>query len=104
MKKLRSLTMLAFLSRAAFSAEPPQPQFRAATLDDKVEIGYGVAIADVDGDRRPDILLADKKQFVWYRNPGGDLGTAPWQKFLLAENLTAKDDVCIAAQDIDGDG
>jgi hypothetical protein len=29
-----------------------------------------VAVADVDGDKAPDILLADKKQFAWYRNPG----------------------------------
>jgi hypothetical protein len=69
-----------------------------------VQIGYGLAIADVDGDGRSDILLADKKQFVWYRNPGGEVLSASWPKFVLAENLTAKDDVCIAAKDIDGDG
>jgi hypothetical protein len=61
---------------------------------------------DVDGDKQPDVLLADKKQFVWYRNPGsakaGD--AAAWTKFILAENLTKNDNVCIAAQDIDGDG
>ncbi len=90
----------------AFAAEPPVPQFRAVTLDDKIQIGYGLAIADVDGDGAPDILLADKKQFVWYRNPGkakaGD--PAAWTKHILAENLTEKDNVCIAAQDLDGDG
>lgn len=100
-----SLTTAAlFVLAAGAVAEPPQPKFRAITIDPKVQIGYGVAIADVDGDKYPDILLADKKQFVWYRNPGPEKIDGPWERFLLAENLTPKDNVCIAAQDIDGDG
>ena len=78
-------------------AEPPEPKFRHQTIDDKIEIGYGVAAADVDGDGKTDILLADKRQFVWYRNP-------TWEKFVIAENLTKRDNVCLAAQDLDGDG
>lgn len=77
--------------------EGKTPAFRAQTIDDKIEIGYGLAIADVDGDGKPDILLADKKQFVWYQNP-------TWTKHVIAENLTEHDNVCIAARDIDGDG
>jgi hypothetical protein len=73
------------------------PRFRAVEIDSHIEIGYGVTVADVDGDGKPDILLVDKKQIVWYRNP-------TWQKFVLAENLTSQDNVCIAAADIDGDG
>ncbi|QNF31419.1 VCBS repeat-containing protein [Adhaeribacter swui] len=76
---------------------PPTPRFEAQTIDPAISIGYGLAIGDVDGDRKPDILLADQKQFVWYRN--GD-----WKRFVLAENLTERDNVCIAAQDLDGDG
>jgi hypothetical protein len=75
----------------------PQPIFEAQTIDDKISIGYGVALGDVDGDSKPDILLADKNQFVWYRN--GD-----WKKFVMIENLTVHDNVCIAARDITGDG
>jgi hypothetical protein len=77
--------------------EAPIPAFREQTIDANISIGYGLAIGDVDGDGRPDILLADKKQFVWYRN--GD-----WKRFVMVENLTAFDNVCIAARDIDGDG
>lgn len=81
----------------SFLVQQSPPRFHEHVLDTNVCIGYGLAIGDVDGDGKPDILLADKKQFVWYRN--GD-----WQRFVMAENLTEHDNVCIAARDIDGDG
>ena len=90
-------SILLLLSLASYSAAEKPPSFKAETIDDKVEIGYGTAIGDVDGDGKPDILLADKKQFVWYQNP-------TWKKHLIAENLTKQDNVCIAARDINGDG
>src|SRR6476660_1632019 len=92
------LTTILFFSM--FFSPPdkgPIPRFEAQTIDDKISIGYGLAIGEVDGDGKPDILLADKKQFVWYRN--GD-----WKRFVMVENLTAFDNVCIAALDINGDG
>jgi hypothetical protein len=95
MKTITSLLLLG--ACASFAAEIPEPKFRAVTIDDKIQIGYGVTTADVDGDGKPDVVLADAKQFVWYRNP-------TWEKFVLAENLTKQDNVCIAARDIDGDG
>lgn len=75
----------------------PDPKFEAQVIDNAVGLGYGLAIGDVDGDGKADILMADKKQFVWYRN--GD-----WKRFVMVENLTESDNVCIAARDIDGDG
>lgn len=81
---------------AASAAELPALRVRAQTIDSAIQIGYGLAIADVDGDGKDDVLLADAKQIVWYRAPG-------WEKFVIAENLTPKDHVCIAARDLDGD-
>lgn len=89
--------LLCGLSIFCRAAELPALKVRAQTIDPAIQIGYGMAIADVDGDRKDDILLADAKQIVWYRNPG-------WQKFIMAEQLTARDHVCIAARDLDGDG
>src|SRR5712672_3904602 len=79
------------------AAALPTPKFRMVEIDSKIEIGYAVTVADVDGDKKPDILVVDKKQIVWYRNP-------TWEKFVIAENLTKLDNVCIAAADLDGDG
>ncbi|MBI4660525.1 MAG: VCBS repeat-containing protein [Verrucomicrobia bacterium] len=90
------LGLLSTLQCAA-APEPGIPNFRAVEIDTKVQIGYGLAIADVDGDKKPDILLADKNLIVWYQNPS-------WQKHVIAEKLTARDHVCIAAADADGDG
>lgn len=75
---------------------PPAPNFEAVTID-SIQIGYGLAIGHVDGDEKPDILLADKKQFAWYQN-----GT--WERHVMVDNLTARDNVAIAAEDINGDG
>lgn len=90
-------TFFVFLVFQWFITTSDSPKFEAQVIDSNVSIGYGLAIGDVDGDRKPDILMADKKQFVWYRN--GD-----WKRFVMVENLTESDNVCIAARDIDGDG
>lgn len=96
MKLPRALGLVFFFASLS-QTHAGAPAFRAQDVDTQIEIGYGLAIADVQGDGKPDILLADKKQFVWYEAPS-------WTKHVLAENLTEKDNVCIAARDIDGDG
>lgn len=79
------LTLLALLSaNSAFAAD-----FNPETIDDKIEIGYGLSIGDVDGDMKPDILIADKREIRWYSNP-------TWESHVIAKNLTLRDNVCIA--------
>ncbi len=85
------------LTGSPASAVAPEPVFRAETIDSEVQIGYGIAIADVNGDGKPDILLADQHTVQWYENP-------TWKKHVMVENVTERDNVCIAARDIDGDG
>ena len=95
---MKTAFALGFLLGCSFlAAEEKAPAFREQTIDDKIEIGYAVTVTDVDGDGKPDILVVDKKQIVWYHNPD-------WAKHVIAENLTEHDNVCIAARDIDGSG
>ncbi len=73
------------------------PHFSAETIDDGIGNGHGLAIGDVDGDGKPDILLTDRSQLIWYRN--GD-----WKRFVMMDHMEECDHVSIAARDIDGDG
>ncbi len=86
-------------SETTRSADMPFP---AETIDARVEIGYGIAIGDVDGNGRPDIVLADKSDIVWYENPGSRQTT--WPRHVMAHQLTQNDHVCVAARDLDNDG
>jgi hypothetical protein len=93
-----TLMAVAFLSTGyPVAAVVPEPVFRAETIDSEVQIGYGIAVADVNGDGKPDILLADQHTVQWYENP-------TWKKHVMVANVTERDNVCIAARDIDGDG
>ncbi|RYD29815.1 MAG: hypothetical protein EOP86_21040 [Verrucomicrobiaceae bacterium] len=78
-------------------AAPPPAVFEPQVIDSAISIGYGLAIGDVDGDGKPDILLADAREIVWYQNPS-------WKKHVLARELTKLDHVCLDAADLDGDG
>jgi hypothetical protein len=82
---------------AAIAADERLPVFQPVNVDTNIAIGYGVAVADMDGDKMPDIVLADKNHIVWYKNPG-------WERHVIAERLTELDHVCIAVMDLDGDG
>lgn len=93
---LLAVTALWFPAPATLAADPPEFRWRAVEID-RIDIGYGLQLADVDGDGLDDILLADQKTVQWYRNPG-------WEKHVIARDLTVRDNVCIAARDIDGDG
>jgi len=74
----------------------PEAVFEAQVIDDKITVGYGLAVADVDGDGKMDILLADSDRTVAYRGPD-------WKTRELTGKLTPKDHVCICAKDLDGD-
>jgi len=60
-------------------------------------VGYAVLTADVNKDGKPDIIAINPTQAVWFENPS-------WTKHVVMDGATKKDNVCIAAHDIDGDG
>ncbi len=95
--KLPFTFVLFFSLVAMVCGEPiPKSKWRAVEID-RIEIGYGLQMADVNGDGKTDIVLADKNTIQWYENPD-------WTKHIIAKGLTERDNVCITARDIDGDG
>lgn len=95
--KTTSTLLCTVLFACALEAAEVSSRFKHQTIDDKIAIGYGLAIADVNGNGKPDILLVDKEEVVWYENPS-------WKKHVMTGKLTERDNVCITAMDIDGDG
>jgi len=95
---MRNSTVIGLLLAGfVFAAPGAELKFKPVEIDKAIEIGYGIAAADVNGDKKIDLVLVDKAQVVWYENPS-------WKKHVIAEKLTARDHVCVAAADIDGDG
>ncbi|MEE2887171.1 MAG: SMP-30/gluconolactonase/LRE family protein [Planctomycetota bacterium] len=73
------------------------PRFEVVDVDSKIGVGYGLAVTEMNGDGKPDIVLVDRQVIQWYENPG-------WKKHSIVARLTPRDHVCLAARDIDGDG
>ena len=72
-------------------------QFRAEQIATDFGIGYAVALGDVNGDGRTDILAINATDLVWFEAPG-------FQKHVILTGVTPRDNVCLAPHDIDRDG
>jgi hypothetical protein len=98
MRRWQVLAILASLVGGVQAADPPGfPRFKTEEIDTSLKIGYAVILEDLNGDGKPDIVVADKHQVVWYENP-------TWKKRIILDGKTKPDNVCICALDITGDG
>jgi hypothetical protein len=94
---LFSASVVAGLSLTA-AAPAAVPEFEHRVIDTHAgEIVYAVTHADVDGDGKQDIVAVTENAVLWYAAPD-------WTKHVVIQDQTARDNVCIAAHDIDGDG
>ncbi len=78
----------------------PLPTFRVQEIEKSLKVGYGVVVANVNADDKPDIVVADAGRVLWYENPS-------WERHTIIENDKAgikTDNVCLDVYDIDGDG
>src|SRR3954454_23736063 len=89
---------LALVGLLAQAGAAEFPTFRAQEIDPHVgNVCYAVTVADVDADGRPDVVAVTEDAVVWFANPG-------WQKHTIIKDATQRDNVCLQASDIDGDG
>ena len=94
---MRILPVLAVFLAASPSFAADFPKFKTQEIDSGLKIGYAVITTDINGDKKPDIVVVDQHKVVWYENP-------TWKKRVILDGKTKPDNVCIAAVDIDGDG
>ena len=71
--------------------------FRTQEIDKEYGVIYAIQVADINGDKLPDIVAVHNTQVAWYQNP-------TWQKHVIADKVTPKDNVAMAIYDINGDG
>jgi hypothetical protein len=90
---MRSIVTLLLL----VSAVRGEIRFREQEIQRGFGVGYAVLDADINGDGKTDIVAINPTQAVWFENPS-------WEKHVIMDGATKRDNVCIAAHDIDGDG
>ena len=66
-------------------------------IDDNFPGAYQVEVADVNGDRRPDVIAVGGNTCAWYENP-------TWKKRIVSTGKQTPGIISSATADLDGDG
>src|SRR3954467_4101237 len=78
-------------------AAKPLPRFERVVIDGDFPGGYQVEVADVNGDRKPDIVALGGGTCAWYENP-------TWRKRIVTSGKQTPGIISSATADLDGDG
>ena len=88
------------LAAALAIQAPPAPtplRFERIVIDADFPGGYQVEVADVNGDKKPDIVALGGSTLAWYENP-------TWKKRVVSTSKQTPDIISSATADLDGDG
>lgn len=83
------------LMAPARGEEPSFPAFRVQEIDHTLTVGYATLLVDLNGDRKPDILIADSRRVIWFENP-------KWTMHMMLAAQTRPDNVALAPVDVGG--
>jgi hypothetical protein len=97
MRNYLALLAMTLLFGQIRAEEPNFPKFKMQEIATDLKVGYAVIVADINEDKKPDIVVVDKHRIIWYENP-------TWKVHTILTGTTKPDNVCIAALDIDADG
>ena len=75
----------------------PAPRFERIVIDADFPGGYQVEVADVNGDRKPDVVGVGGGTCAWYENPS-------WRKRVITGPKQTPGIISSATADLDGDG
>jgi hypothetical protein len=92
---LVGIVLLLILPASSGAAAPLE--FERIVIDGNFPGGYQVEVADVNGDKKPDIIALGGSTIAWYENPS-------WTKRVIATGSTTHDIISSATADLDGDG
>ena len=74
-----------------------ETRFDRVVIDNNFPDGYQVEVADVNGDRKPDIIALGGSTCAWYENP-------TWKKRIVTAGKQTPGIISSATADLDGDG
>ncbi|HKI20545.1 MAG TPA: VCBS repeat-containing protein, partial [Isosphaeraceae bacterium] len=90
------VVLMAHMASCPQSKSDSQPIERIV-IDDNFPGAYQVEVADVNGDKKPDIIAVGGSTCAWYENP-------TWKKRVVTGPAHTPGIISSATADIDGDG
>ncbi len=90
-----AIVMIPVTSVLATPADPPK--FERIVIDNDFPGAYQVEVADVNGDKKPDVIVVGGGTCAWYENP-------TWKKRIVTTPKQTPGIISSATADLDGDG
>ncbi len=101
MRLIAASILLGLAAVPSFADDPVPPvRFERIVIDPDLADAYQVEVADVDGDKKPDIIALGNNTIAWYQNPS-------WTKRIIGATKSSPlraDIISSATTDLDGDG